>query len=60
MSKEPPLTEREKILCAALGTYANDEDAYLAGHGEPYGSIPTEVGIIARQARAIVAKAAGE
>lgn len=35
----------------ALSFYADDEDRYLKGEGEPYGSIPTEVGAVARRAR---------
>lgn len=40
-----------RALDKALAAYATDEDRYLAGKGEPYGSIPTEVGIVAREAR---------
>jgi hypothetical protein len=39
---------RLQEICAF---YANDEDGYNKGASEPYGSIPTEVGILARDAR---------
>lgn len=39
------------LLEEVCGFYANDEDATLSGD-EPYGSIPTEVGLKARAARA--------
>jgi hypothetical protein len=39
------------ILRALLAAYVDDEDRYLKGVGEPYGSIPTEVGNAARAAR---------
>jgi len=48
--------ERERQYMEALAAYANDEDRYNRGDGEPYGSIPVEVGAIARQARAILAE----
>jgi hypothetical protein len=49
----PPAAPKELLaelsvledVCAA---YARDEDRYLAGEGEPYGSIPTEIGMKAR------------
>ena len=51
-SQQVKMVEAEnKRLREALTYYANDEDRYLRGDGEPYGSIPTEVGFIARQAR---------
>lgn len=43
-------TTREALL-RALAAYADDEDRYLAGKGEPFGSVSTEAGMIARQAR---------
>jgi hypothetical protein len=39
------------LLEEVCAFYANDEDRYLAGDGEPFGSIPTEVGLKARSAR---------
>jgi len=39
------------ILEEVCAIYADDEDRFLAGDGEPYGSIPTEAGIKARAAR---------
>lgn len=33
-----------------LGAYVADEDRWNAGKGEPYGSIPTETGMLARAA----------
>ncbi|UTC28103.1 hypothetical protein GURKE_00710 [Brevundimonas phage vB_BpoS-Gurke] len=40
------------LLEEVCACYADDEDAYLDGHGEPFGSITTECGMKARQARA--------
>lgn len=40
--------EALELVCAA---YADDEDRFNRGAGEPYGSIPTEVGLVARSAR---------
>jgi hypothetical protein len=52
------LPDTPEKLVAELGLleevcafYANDEDRYLADEGEPFGSIPTEVGLKARAAR---------
>lgn len=39
------------LLEEVCAFYANDEDRYLAGDGEPFGSFPTEVGLKARSAR---------
>jgi hypothetical protein len=39
------------LLEEVCAFYANDEDRYLEGDGEPFGSIPTEVGLNARSAR---------
>jgi hypothetical protein len=39
------------LLEEVCAFYANDEDEYLKGEGEPYGGIPTEVGLKARSAR---------
>lgn len=44
-------SDRERQYMEALAVYAKDEDRYIRGEGEPYGSIPVEVGAIARQAR---------
>jgi hypothetical protein len=41
----------KKRLQEALARYADDEDRYNRGEGEPYGSIPIECGFVARQAR---------
>jgi hypothetical protein len=41
------------LMYEALGVYATDEDEYLDGTGEPYGSIQTELGILARMARRV-------
>ena len=38
----------------ALAAYADDEDDFLDDTGEPYGGIPTEVGLLARMMRAVV------
>lgn len=44
--------ERELALVdEALARYVNDEDAFLTDKGEAFGSITTECGIKARQAR---------
>lgn len=40
------------LLEEVCARYADDEDAYLDGDGEPFGSITTECGLKARQARA--------
>lgn len=40
------------LLEEVCARYADDEDAYLDGVGEPFGSITTECGMKARQARA--------
>jgi hypothetical protein len=40
------------LMQEVLAFYANDEDRTLREEGEPYGTIPTEVGIKARQHRA--------
>jgi hypothetical protein len=40
------------LLEEVCAFYANDEDRFLKDDGEPYGSIPTEVGMVARAARA--------
>lgn len=50
-------SDRERQYMEPLAVYANDEDRYNRGDGEPYGSIPVEVGAIARQARAALAAA---
>ena len=39
------------LLEEVCAFYANDEDRYLEGDGEPFGSFPTEVGLKARAAR---------
>ncbi|ACY33420.1 hypothetical protein [Comamonas thiooxydans] len=39
------------LLEEVCARYADDEDRYLAGNGEAYGSIPTEAGMKARAAR---------
>ncbi|UTC28748.1 hypothetical protein MARCHEWKA_02360 [Brevundimonas phage vB_BpoS-Marchewka] len=39
------------LVDEALARYANDEDACLEGDGEPFGSITTECGMKAREAR---------
>jgi len=39
------------LLEEVCAFYANDEDRYIRSRGEPYGSIPTEVGMKARSAR---------
>ena len=38
------------LLEEVLAFYVKDEDRYLKGEGEPYGSIPTDVGLKARSA----------
>ena len=43
--------EELHLLEEVCAFYANDEDAVLDDTGEPYGSIPTEVGMAARSAR---------
>lgn len=35
-------------LRGLLAAYVADEDRFNRGQGEPYGSIPTEIGILAR------------
>jgi len=44
------------LMQEVLSLYANDEDASANG-GEPYGSIPTEAGMKARQHRAAYQRA---
>lgn len=39
------------LVDEALARYADDEDNYLSDTGEPFGSITTECGLKARQAR---------
>lgn len=41
-----------ELMQEVLALYASDEDRFLSEDGEPYGSIPTEAGIKARQHRA--------
>ncbi|KJS36091.1 MAG: hypothetical protein VR70_14495 [Rhodospirillaceae bacterium BRH_c57] len=41
-----------ELMQEVLAFYANDEDRFLREDGEPFGSIPTEVGMKARQHRA--------
>jgi len=42
------VTDRERRLEEALSVYARDESRFLGGEGEPFGSIPTEIGAFAR------------
>jgi hypothetical protein len=46
------IAQEWELMQEVLAFYANDEDRTLREEGEPYGSIPTEVGIKARQHRA--------
>lgn len=41
-----------ELMQEVLAFYANDEDEFLRDVGEPYGGIPTEAGMKARQHRA--------
>lgn len=45
------LRAEQALADETLGLYATDEDEYLSGDGEPYGSIPTEAGMFARSRR---------
>ncbi|WP_395601189.1 hypothetical protein AB4P95_30220 (plasmid) [Pseudomonas sp. A1437] len=50
LKANPALAELH-VLEEVCAFYANDEDSFNRKGGEPYGSIPTEVGMKARQAR---------
>jgi hypothetical protein len=50
LKANPALVELH-ILEEVCAFYANDEDSFNREGGEPFGSIPTEVGMKARQAR---------
>lgn len=45
------LIRQLELLDDTLALYATDEDRFLRSQGEPYGSIPTEAGMVARSAR---------
>jgi hypothetical protein len=49
--KANPAMGELHLLEEVCAFYANDEDAFNCKDGEPFGSIPTEVGMKARQAR---------
>lgn len=49
--KANPAMAELHIVEEVCAFYANDEDGFNREGGEPYGSIPTEVGMRARQAR---------
>jgi len=46
-------SDRERFLEQALSVYARDEERFLNGEGEPFGSIPTEIGAFAREVRRV-------
>lgn len=48
----PDIAREVELMQEVLAFYANDEERYLRENGEPYGSIPSEVGMKARQHRA--------
>ncbi len=39
-----------RVVSELLGEYVKDEDRYNAGNGEPFGSLSTKTGMLARSA----------